>query len=99
MRLVWAILVQLGYAIEYKNDTFFKAMCEGVGHRFTSDNALDCRYLRWKGASAVPHALSLFWGRLRLERVQDYVVNRHDELKGVIPHPTHLMSLFKKKSN
>jgi hypothetical protein len=46
-------------------------MSEGVEHRFTSDKALDCRYLRWKGADAVPHALSLFWGRLRLERKQD----------------------------
>lgn len=83
MCLMWAILIQLGYALEQKNDPFVIAMSEGVEHRFTSDKALDCRYLRWKGADAVPHALSLFWSHLRLECIQDYVVNRHGGLKGV----------------
>jgi len=58
-------------------------MPEVVEHRFTSDKALDCRYLRWKGVDAVLHVTSLFWGHLRLERKQDYVMNRHDGLEGV----------------
>jgi hypothetical protein len=57
-----------------KRPTFVIAVSEGVEHRFTSDNALDCRYLRLKGADAVPHALFLFQGYLRLERKQDCAV-------------------------
>jgi hypothetical protein len=54
--------------------TFLVAMSEVVEHRFTSDKALDCRYLRWKGVDAVLHVTSLFWGHLRLERKQDCAV-------------------------
>jgi len=51
--------------------TLVIAVCKGIEHCFTSDEALDRGYLRWKGHDGVPHALSLLRGCLRFKLVQD----------------------------
>lgn len=81
VRLMRAEFIQFLFALEQKNSPHVIVVVKGVEDLLSGDNALKRGYSRRKFLDKFLHILSLLGGCLRLELVQDYIVDGHDELR------------------